>query len=259
MTLVQTEPKKIYIRVDEWWDMNNWTLAQTSSALSGTWRVWAAMKPDGTRMYLSRDKYFYQCDLSTPFDISSYTQTSIFEWYQIEDIHFKPDGTKCYCLWWNPDASYIREYSLSTPWDMSTATQTAQVQKETWQRWLYITPDWTTVFISKASYDQWIRKYTLSTPWSLSTIGTATNYSGHGVSIRFGNNWKLMFIQEDNTSGNLTYKELSTPYDINSVVSTNTKSVWSLRACWLWFNDEGTICVMVWGWDNTNYITKYTL
>lgn len=248
----------------KWWDMNKWTLAQTSPALSNTWRAWISMNPDWSRMYLCRAWYVYQYNLQNPYDISSIPTPSytLYTWTpQCEDLFFRKDGYVLYILYW--DWASIRRYDLSIAWDLSTAVynnQELSTPNPSWTRWLYITPDWNKIFISshQSYYKSWM--CTLSTARNLTTASSWTQtLSNAGVSCTFWNNGKLYFTQINESTSDLTYRTCTTPYDLSTSSVTWTKNVGRCRACWIWFNNEWTICMMVWGWTSTNYVTKYTL
>jgi len=243
-------------------DMDNWALAQTSSALSWTWWGWISMNPDGTKLYLSQWTYAREYSLWTAYDISSIPSPTytLSIWSAIEDLCFSPDGTKLYIVYW--DWVSVRKYDLSTAWDLSTAVynQELNTPSPNWTRWLYVTPDWTKIFIS--SHQSYSKSWmcTLSTAWDLSTASSWTQTLSNGwVSCCFGDNWKLYFTQINESTSNLTYMTLSTEYDLSTVTSTDTKNIGRMRAWGIWFKADWTICMMVWWGSSTNYVTKYTL
>jgi surface protein len=85
-----------------------------------------SFKPDGTKMYITgnTNDNVYEYDLSTPWNVTSASYLQAFnvlvEEDQIQDVLFKPDGTKMYIVGTSKDA--VIGYTLTTPWDISTAT-----------------------------------------------------------------------------------------------------------------------------------------
>lgn len=262
MALVQKEIKKVYLGNTlirpTWWDMNNWELSQTSSGLSWQRWGWIFFNPNGTKIYLSCAAYdrIYESDLSHPYDLSNISFSKYLNLHT-EDLHFSPDGVYMYLL--DNNSSYIYRYTLSTPWDISTAVQDQSTPTVN-LRWLFFTNDGTR-FYTSSQYGNAIYMNTLSTPWDLTTASSmqtvTTNYGWLG--IWFSPDWKYYFGQQDEYTYDLTYLEFSTPYDFNTVVDSWTKNIWRCRAWWIWFDNNGIMCVMVWWWYNTNYVTKYTL
>lgn len=251
------------------WDMDNWALAQTSNVLWWQWRWWVFFNPDGTKMYLSHGwgKKVYECTLNTAYDVSGSIDLSKYasvEYIQRwpEDLHFSTDGTKMFTL--NEDWSWVTllRYSLATAWDISNITQDqtlSWVWGNNW-RWLYITPDWLTIYISEHDTGT-LNVIELGTAWDLATAWTPTTVSTSiwWLSIWFWDSWNFLAWQYWEQTSNMNYAILGTAYSESSATDTGTKSIWTCRAWWLWFNDIGTICVMVWGWGGSNYVTKYTL
>lgn len=245
--------------VSQWWDMNNWTLLQTSSWLSWVWWGWVALNSDGTKLFLTGNGHMYEIPLSTAYDLTnlSFTKNTTLSW--IEDIHFSPDGTKMFVLRAISSQLGVRRYDLSTAWDISTAVYTQSLTTGE-QRWLFITNDWTKVFVSH-HVNNTVELWNLSTPRDLSTADSwTTATSSYGwIWIWFSPDGKMFFTQNDENTTDLTYLTLSTPYDFSTITSTWTKNIWKCRAWWIWFNDNWTMCFMVGWWNSTNYVTKYIL
>lgn len=245
--------------------MDNWALSQTSNALSDTWWWWIYFNNDGTKIFLSQYGNWgkiYECELSTAYDITTINNfnKSISFTYP-EDIFFSPDWTKMFTIKSDEPPYQIKRYTLSTAWDMSTATNDQDISRTAgWDRGIYITPDGLDMYIGTGWSTHQVEKYTLSTAWDLTTAGTSTVVSATlwWIWICFGDNWKLFFRQNE-WEGDLSYYNLSTPYDLSTATLGWTKNVWTNRAWWIWFNNNWTICAIVWWGTGTNYITKYTL
>ena len=281
MALVQQEPKAIKIWTTAvkkvylwntivrptWWDMDNWTLSQTSNSLSSNWWWWVFFNTDWTKIFLSQygnGGRVYESSLQNPYDISSMTFNKYISIQHPEDIHFSTDGTKLFVLKSDVSPYSVLRYSLSTAWDISTATQDQTLSRTSPRdRWLYITPDGKSLYIGRVTHNSEtpdVELYSLSTAWDLSTAWTSTVISTTlwWMWIWFWKWWK-MYFKQDEWEGVLSYYNLSTPYDLSTATLGWTKSVWANRAWWIWFNDIWTICAMVWWWTSTNYVTKYTL
>jgi len=105
------------------WDVSTLDYDNISEDLLGSDDLF--FKPDGTKLYVIENVTLTSYTLSTPWDISTATQTN-----QIADLggntytalFFKPDGTKLYVI----DAinQNIEEWTMSSYWDISTATKT---------------------------------------------------------------------------------------------------------------------------------------
>lgn len=241
------------------WNMDNWTLAQTSNSLWGFY-TWVYAKQDGTKIFFcdASQQRVYECTLWTPFDISSLSLSKYISSEHPEDMTLSPDGTKMFVLKSDSPPYQIKRYTLSTAWDISTATQDQAITAwtENWDRWLYITPDGLTIYRSMA-WQNTLHKATLSTAWDLTTASawdTTNNYGWN--SIWFGNDWKFFARKPEST--NLNFYELSTPYDLSTITNSWSKVLWwSDIGLWLRFNDIWTIAFTANG--NNHTIGEYTL
>lgn len=83
-------------------------------------------KTDGTLMYLvgGESDLVFQYTLSTPWDISTFTETGTFssatQELDARDIHITSDGTHMYLVGASGDD--INQYTLTTAWDITSAT-----------------------------------------------------------------------------------------------------------------------------------------
>lgn len=256
-----------YSKQDSWWDLSKWAISQTSSALSSTWYGWVHFNNDWTKIYLTQygnGWRIHEWTLSTPYDISTISITNSLSIQYPEDIHFSGDGKKMFIIKSDSSPYRILRYSLSTAWSISTAAQDQYIDRggSNADRWLYITPDGKNIYIWTRSWSSdGLVKYTLSTAWDLSTAWTVESISNTiwWISIRFGNNWKLLFTSTEWIS-TIRYYRLSTAYNVSSVTEQWTLNIaWATRAWWMWFNDSWTMWVIVWWGGSTNYVTKYTL
>lgn len=245
----------------QWWNMDNWTLAQTSNTLWSGFYTWVYVKPDGTKIFFSDawQQRIYECTLWTPFDISSLSLTKYISTAFPEDMTFSPDGTKMFVLKSDSSPYQVKRYTLSTAWDISTATQdqTITAWTENGDRWLYITPDGLTIYRSMA-WQATLHKATMTTAWDLTTASAWDSKSNYGwIAIWFGNDWKF-FARKPDGNTSLYWYELSTPYDLSTISASWNKVLWwSDYGLWLCFNNTWTIAFTANG--NYHNIRKYTL
>ena len=195
-----------------------------SSSLNGL-----AFKSDGTKMYALTQNNFsvYQYSLSTAWDVSTASYDSVSfavhtGYTGLNDLRFKPDGTKFYVL----DASYdgVRQYSLSTAWDLSTASNdnvifSVQTQDSS-PRVLDFKPDGTKMFYGGATSET-VYEYALSTAWDVSTasysnksFSTATQDS-QLYGMTFNSSGTKMFTGGGSNDSVFQYS-LSTAWDIST-------------------------------------------
>lgn len=246
------------------WDMDNWTLVQTSSVLNSNNYGGIFFNNDGTKIYLTQywnGWRIYESPLQNPYDLSSISFSNYFTLNYPEDIHFSPDGVYMFIIKSDSTPYRILRYTLSTPWDISSASQDQYIERWAigfWDRWLYLSPDWTKLYVWYFDWTE-LDLYTLSTPRDLSTASTVTNVGSYWWNGIWFGNWGKIFFRQIQGSSSLDYYILSTPYDFTSITDSWTKNVWESMASGMWFDNNGTIWVLVWWWGSSNYATKYTL
>ncbi len=158
--------------------VNEYLMTSEDSLLTGSTQSGLAFKFDGTEMYLANksDNVLYQYTLSTPWLISSATQTnSIAENLESRlGMFLKPDGTRLFQTVGAALSDEIIWWDLGTPWDLSTATFTAtHALSAITTRGVTFKPDGTIMYFVDVSEN--ITQYTLATPWDPSTKGVATS------------------------------------------------------------------------------------
>jgi sugar lactone lactonase YvrE len=199
---------------------------------------------DGTKLYLySNDhKYIYQLDLSTPYDISTFTfdddSTTIPRWYQVNiyGLNFSPDGLKMYTLSTNEGVG-IAEYSLAQPWNIKSP---AFVRRKVFQQgsWegasefnepslhsLYFKPDGTKVFFSALSTDK-VYSFDLEIPWNIATAFepiTSFYIGEQSIQTRgvdFSTDGTKFYVNDEIENKVFEYV-MSTPWDIKTASYNN--------------------------------------
>jgi len=246
-----------------WWDMSNWTEAQSVSISSyfNMWSWWCAFNPDGTKVYISwydGSTKVKQFSLSTPYDLTTMSLDKSIP-IAAEDIFLNSDWTVLYTVWTNDNSAKIYKNELATPRDIGSYTTT------TYNLWLFgsrsfwMSDDGTRVYIgSKSAGIAW---YTLSTPYDLSTATqTSVTSSVNAIGFWIKPDWTMIFCDQWEWYNTIIYWELSTPRDLSTLTNTLPAPIhWANEASWKWFNEDWTLALFVWWWNNTNYITKYTL
>ena len=136
-----------------------------------------AMKPDGTKMYVTGavSDGVFQYTLSTPWDISTASydnaSTSVFSNSQNpNDVSFRPDGTRMYII--NDLQDQVDQYALSTAWDITTALYggiTIDVStEESNTKGFAFKSDGRKLFVIGITGDE-VEQYSLSNPWVVSS------------------------------------------------------------------------------------------
>jgi hypothetical protein len=158
-----------------------------TGAAGSRWAGSQVMKDDGTILIVldsDRDR-LYRYDLSTPYDLSTATLTTIS--YMTESIplsgitdaqgvRISSDGTKLFVLYKSTfNQTNCFTFNLATPWDITDtssltldSTNQTYFSDSTYPCALEFNPNGTKVFVGYLGNDT-IHQYTLSTPWDLST------------------------------------------------------------------------------------------
>lgn len=197
----------------------------------------ASFNPDGTALFItlhnqSPSDGVCAYSLSTPWDVSTInlplTGCSIASPVSPSanyGSYFSPDGTKLFLA--NDSSNCILRYTLSTAWDISTSSYSPGdlYSGATFTDPIYVefSPDGYYMFVN-LNFST-IKRYTLSTPWVINT-GVVESQSISAPStfgIRFQNNGYYLFSISTNTGVlRIVKRTLLTPYDLTSVVLTET-------------------------------------
>lgn len=217
------------------------------------------MSPDGENAYItfwnSWSGIMAQYSLSTPWDISTASQTQYISVTKPNWFYFSNDGT--YIFLSTEDWMNIVRYSLSTPWDVSTASldsgQVLNVSSSRFADNVCLSDDGDYIWFGIDSLYK-IAQYELTTPFDLTT---ATNKKELGVAEA----WIWIMVKND---GKYMYKtfnwpvkqyELATPYDITSTateIGSYSVTVWEQR-CLFVSND----CKYWAIGNNSGWITQF--
>lgn len=164
------------------WDLSSATYDNVSFLQGDDGPQGVYFSNDGTRMYIagtSQDKIF-QYTLSTPWLVTSasFVNSRLISGVDtsINDLWFKPDGTKMYMIGAQND--FVYELDLNTAWDITTLTDNGVRLSVAGQNGnmggMFIKDDGTQMFISGNAVNQKVFQYTFATPWDLSTLSYDT-------------------------------------------------------------------------------------
>lgn len=166
--------------------------------------------PDGTQFWIvgTANAKIYQYGCSTAWDLStaSYANKSIGSLSEnaLQDVVFKPDGTKFYYVGINADA--IREWDCSTAWDISTGTINQStyigntgIGKVLNPSGLVFKPDGTKLYVcgyGTQTTNERLVEYDLTTAWDISTMSLS-----HVVNVEITTSHsREIFFKPDGTS-----------------------------------------------------------
>lgn len=198
-------------------------------------------KTDGTKMYVvkgSSDNDLEEYNLSTAWDVSTASFVQLKNVFSqesaVEDLVFKPDGTKMYIIGSSTDE--VNEYSLSTAWDISTASYSQDFSvaaKDTVPTAIFFRNDGTSndgkqMYIVGTSSDS-VHEYTLSTAWDISTASFSQTFSVASQEtapngLFFKGDGTIMYVA--GTQGDdVNEYALSTAWDISTASFTRAQTL----------------------------------
>lgn len=170
-------------------------------------------KSDGTQFWVSGatgdEVNAYTC--STAWDITTASYSKTFsvgaQETDVQDVHFKSDGTKMYVTGTAGDD--VNEYDLSTAWDISTASYSQNLfigngssvgflNQVLNPSGLFFKPDGTKMYVSGFGnvVNEKITEFELSTAWDISTA-SASHYRNIRVAT---DNTNGIYFKPDGTS-----------------------------------------------------------
>ena len=250
------------------WDLNYLvtSAASTFTLQTGAWNG-ITFKPDGTKFYVVNQTtdVIRAYDLSSAWDVStaSLTQTLSVAGREntVQDVFFKPDGTKVFIVGSFDDE--VNEYALSTAWDISTASHTTFkniAAQDNNMTGLYLKPDGTKMYTVGIQYDR-VHEYNLSTAWDVSTASYSQFFSvasedATPQAIFFRDDGTRMFVL-GGTGDDINQYDLSTAWDISTAsYSMDTASLGSAPTG-MYFKPDGGMVVVL---NNGNErISAYTI
>ena len=217
------------------------------------------ISPDGENAYITFwngwDGKMAQYSLSTPWDISTASQTQYISLTKPNGFCFSNDGT--YMFYSTEDWMNIVRYSLSTPWDISTASQDSgqvlNVDSTHFALNVCLSDDGDYIWFGVDSLYK-IIQYELTTPFDLTTATNqkVLNTSESAAAVMVKNDGKYMYKTKN---WPVKQYELATPYDITSTateIGSYSVTVWE-RRCLFVSND----CKYWTIGDNSGWITQF--
>jgi len=192
--------------------------------------------------------YLYMVGTTSPQNVYQFAMGGLYVFSQdatVQDLHFKPDGTKMYIVGSGGDT--VDEFDLSTAWDTSTASfnQSKSVAaEETTPVGLFFKYDGTKMYVIGSSGDD-VNEYNLSTAWDVSTASYLQNFSVSSqdtvpTSLFFKGDGTKMYVLGSATDDVFEY-DLSTAWDV-STASYNQNFAVTVETSpnGLFFKDDGT-------------------
>ncbi|MDC8003362.1 hypothetical protein POV27_04830 [Aureisphaera galaxeae] len=180
-----------------------------------------------------------------------------------QDISFNHDGTKLYVVGFTSDA--VDEYDLSTPYDVSTGTFVDSFSvsgEEGNATGMAFNNAGTLLFIVGTSSDT-LYMYTLAIAYDVSTGVLSQSFSigaqeATPQDVAFNKDGTKMYIV-GNTGDDINEYDLSSPFDISTVVFNDTFSVATQETnpTGVAFNNDGTQLFV--SGDSGNDVNQYTL
>jgi 6-phosphogluconolactonase (cycloisomerase 2 family) len=254
-------------------------------SLSESWNVWSAtysntfslsadtttptgidISSDDSTLRIADGSRFYSYPMSTPSDLTSVyrPQTINLTDTAVQDLYFKPDGSKFYVV--GSTLDQVTQYDLSVPWDLDTASLSSNVSVSAQESAPYsitFNGDGTSLYLIGNS--KYLSEFTLSTPWDISSASYTRQLSLGQI---FNTNIFWVDFSPDGTkfymSPDSLYLEtyyLSTPYDITSAYK-KTSYYASFIPAYITgavFNDTGTEAYIIERNSSTPKIWKLSL
>lgn len=217
-------------------DIDTYSHVRHSTINTGSYNcMQATLSPDGTKLYTlhRRTTYtylFYEQNLSTAFDISSYGSVQVG--FNLRNdggslsypsgFRFADNGSKLYAC--NYEGK-VKQYNLTTPYDTSTRSSQGVVDITSGvTTGVFWKPDGNTLFYVDHQNDRVYAKH-VSTPWDLTTITstdqsilldiTTTINEASPFDLYFSNDGLKLYIM--GAANDYVYQyNLSTAWDITS-------------------------------------------
>jgi len=184
-----------------------------------------AFVPDGTRFVIcsTGGNDVEQFDCSTPYDITTATETDRFTVSEARDLRWNNNGTKLVVA---TDTTDILQYNLSTPYDIGTATQGPTLTTSISDHdGLDFNPNGTKIYTCSFSLDHFTQA-SLASPFDPTTAGSFST-----VSVNFrpaAMKWSIdgrRLIFTDVVAGQIVQADATSPFSIGSVDFNNVSTV----------------------------------
>jgi sugar lactone lactonase YvrE len=184
---LSTRPKKVFqYNLSTPFDINSATYdSEVFDLWSGQNIYSIKFSPDGTLFYAldTAGGVIYEHTLTTPYDLSTASETGYFFDFAVSGLSFNSDGSKAYYI--DNSTKTVKQYSTVNPYSVNSSTYdsvsfnlSSQISGEPID--LYFNEDGTAFFVSDSSFSvQKIFQYNLSTPFDLTTA----SYSNISYSV----------------------------------------------------------------------------
>jgi len=175
----------------------------------------------------------------------------------MQEVFFKPDGTKMYLL--GNGADNVYEYNLSTAYDVQSSSfvQSFSISsQDNFPRGLFFRADGLKMYMTGQADN--VHEYNLSTAWDISTASYLRESSylfGDPQAIFFKPDGTKAFATAEDS--NLYEYNLSTPWDVTTMSQTAGTHSISNNAKGIYFKSDGT--KMYIAADTGDVVTEYNL
>ena len=183
-------------------------------------------KPDGTQLYYGDASFIRECNLSTPWDITTLTSTpntfnftsNIQSGGQMKAFTWKADGTKIYIIDTTnnyPSPTHINEYNVQSAWDLGSNITLNQSNQTTLANpsqghlgnitGISFKPDGTHMYLCSHS-NTYAYDWTLNTAWDISSSSmnsntgnttyyqATTNFDGYGLNMQWKSDGTRFYV-----------------------------------------------------------------
>jgi hypothetical protein len=175
-------------------------------------------------------------------------------------IHFGDSGSKLFLAGYNTSNVYV--YDLSTAWDLNTASYSGTSldvsSAGVSPRGVSFSGDGTKMYVTSID-DQKVYEWTLSTAWDLTTASYANNsinYTENPRAAWVGDQGNKFYVVIDGASPYIEEFDLSTPYDLSTATSVQTKSAQGGGPSGIFFSGGDQMFTVDF---NTDEVYKYSL
>lgn len=220
------------------WDISKARYVQSGSVADQTGLPTGVfLQPNGTGMFVSGGDDVFKYELSRAWDVTSasYSSARSFSSTSIQDLSFKPDGTRMYVL--DSVADDVEEYTLPTPWSLTSASLSARrvvtdAGAVSTPRGLFFKPDGTKFYVGGSSA---VAEYSMSTPWGIASasyvqfFSVLTGQVRQVQSVFFNIYGSKMYVSGGDGDGlaglngsRLDEYNLSASWDVSSAVYSKT-------------------------------------
>jgi hypothetical protein len=210
--------------------------------------VFSAGPDPGTHFYIG-DNGVQHYVLSTPYDLTSATQTSSLSQFDNPSFNLKPDGSRIWVR--DNNVTTINQFDLTTPFDLNTATNQTNFTGFTQNRGGMSGQDFaaggTVFYVGNGIDPGFYEEYTLTTPYDLNTrtltdssVTLPQAFRRHGGGFVFSPDGTRVIYGEAGGNDQIFQDDLSTPFDFNSASQDTSFTAESVDPTGIAISNDGT-------------------